>query len=845
MARGVSWLVGCLLALIALLLVDPAGAARVADIRNTKHNLSAVGTGAVKATSENQVCVFCHTPHGAESIPNAPIWNRKLSAATYTVDNTYSSSSMEASAAELAAGPGGSSRLCLSCHDGTMAIGSVNVLNGQANVSIPLTGTATGGLMPTTGSTTGFTRNLGVDLKNDHPISFTYDSTLATNDGELRAPDGALVGTRSPAVKPTLPLQDGKVQCTTCHDPHVRETDATVGAGKFLRLNRLQQAAPTGGAFSAASDIICLACHDKGGQLWAFSAHAHPTVADEVYTSTAATQREFPTAAPGLPVWKAACLNCHDTHTVPGARRLLREGTDNTSSPKQGGNSAIEETCYQCHAGLTDTLTNVASVPNIKGDFTLARRMPITDTDQQTSGAEAHDIGTGTGTQRGKDFLESPAKLGKGVPTNRHVECTDCHNPHRVTRNRLFNANAATPDASGTHNHAAGHTNLASGVLRGSFGVEPVYGGVPFGSVPTSFDIKRGAPSTSTAVSSTYVTREYQVCLKCHSNYAYDTPPALGDSGGGTPSGTNGMSQYTNQAMEFQAPASHAGSPGSTTNSGAAAGWSTRNHRSWHPVMAPTGRTHTLRTTNTSSWRAPWNATADVGSQTMYCSDCHGSSTAADTVVPTSPGPNGPHGSGNNFILKGEWSSSTGTASRDGGQTANALCFKCHHPGTYLNNVSGGGSTGFTGGGRGNLHTYHNDKIQKLRCTWCHVAVPHGWKNRSLLVNLNDVGPEVTCRQQDADDLPTGSKCTVGQPMPAGTQMRNGPSGSGATSTTNWGSTGYTNGPYYLNAMLKIRSFATSGNWSDTDCGSSGAPGNGSSGKTWMRDSNENCVSPP
>ena len=24
----------------------------------------------------------------------------------------------------------------------------------------------------------------------------------------------------------------------------------------------------------------------------------------------------------------AACLNCHDTHTVPGARRLTREGTD-------------------------------------------------------------------------------------------------------------------------------------------------------------------------------------------------------------------------------------------------------------------------------------------------------------------------------------------------------------------------------------------------------------------------------------------------------------------------------------------------------------------------------------
>ena len=49
------------------------------------------------------------------------------------------------------------------------------------------------------------------------------------------------------------------------------------------------------------------------------------------------------------------------------------------------------------------------------------------------------------------------------------------------------------------------------------------------------------------------------MCLKCHSNYAYDTPPRLGDSGGGTPSGTNGLLNYTDQAMEFQAPAAHKG----------------------------------------------------------------------------------------------------------------------------------------------------------------------------------------------------------------------------------------------------------------------------------------------
>ena len=53
-----------------------------------------------------------------------------------------------------------------------------------------------------------------------------------------------------------------------------------------------------------------------------------------------------------------------------------------------------------------------------------------------------------------------------------------------------------------------------------------------------------------------------------------------------------------------------------------------------------------------------------------------------------------------------------------------------------------GGSSGFGGSRDANLHIYHADRIGEVRCSWCHVAVPHGWKNKALLVNLNDVGPE-------------------------------------------------------------------------------------------------------
>jgi hypothetical protein len=619
-----SWF-ALLLALAAgLAPLAPAHAAKVADIANTRHNLSKSGPGTVTATNETQICVFCHTPHGAENVVGAPLWNRKLSGATYT---TYSSSSIEASVAELSKGPGGLSRLCLSCHDGTLAIGNVNVLNGQTNVSIALSGTGAGGTMPPgAGTTTGFTRNLGTDLSNDHPISFTYDATVASADGELRTPDGAIVGTRlAGQPRPKLPLENGQMQCTTCHDPHLKETDPTKPAAKFLRLNRLQESTPAGGTFSETNDIFCLACHDKGGQAWALSAHANPLVADEKFVDAAATQREFPLA---LPVWRAACLSCHDTHTVQGARRLLREGTDSLAKPKAGGSSAIEETCYQCHSGAADTILQTnATVPNIKDDFALARHMPIKTSEQQIS-PEVHDIGTGTGAQRGKDFYEDPKLLGKGAPTNRHVECTDCHNPHRVIKNRLFNANPTAPDAGGTHNHAAGHTNIASGVLKGSYGVEPVYGGAGFLTPPSSFDVKRGVGGVgaSTAAGSTWVTREYQVCLKCHSTYAYDTPPNLGDSGGGTPAGTNGLTKFSDQAMEFQPPATHKGEV-TTTDSGAFSGtppgqtytvnYRTNNHRGWHPVVDNTGRTNAIRTTTTGSWVAPWNGAADTGTQTM------------------------------------------------------------------------------------------------------------------------------------------------------------------------------------------------------------------------------------
>lgn len=872
-------------------LVGDAEAARISDVSNTKHNFSATvvpglpggANRIVSAVTETQICVFCHTPHGAAQT-EGPLWNRQLSGAQYT---TYSSGSLDS-----AVGPGqslqqptGISKLCLSCHDGTMAIGAVNVLNGSftdrnpQTEDIQMTGTSAGGRMAEgEGKTTGFTRFIGTDLTNDHPISMTYDTSLANRDGEMRNPAAeSHLGTRvrgQPA--PVVPLQDdsggqGQVQCNTCHDPHIRDDTLNQNI-KFLRLSRLQTIRPANVAFNPGSpvgengDIICLACHVKAG--WVDSAHANPDVGNKTYTAAAAAVREFPN---GTQVWETACLACHDTHTVQGARRLTREGTDGPTINvggvriKQGGRPAIEETCYACHSSDGNTLTAQGlgtDVPDIKTDFTtLNTAMPITTTDQNNganSPEEVHNIGDAGGiAQAGKDFIESPARLSM-----RHAECTDCHNPHRVIKNRLFNRNPANPGPAGTHPHnqadlvGGGHTNIASGVLRGIWGVEPTYGTADFHATPSSnitFTVKRGSPGINEQPgndgnSSPYLTREYQVCLKCHSNYAYgNNPPMLGSFRGGTSPGTNGMQQYTNQANEYNSPANHRGEV-SRSDSGAA--YTTNNHRSWHPVIRSTGRTPGVRNANANNWTTPFNLA--VGTQTMYCTDCHGSDTNNGTAVPTGNqgggggGDNGrvwgPHGSENNFLLKGPWSGGAAAGTGEGQPTH--LCFKCHQYDQYGNpapgtsNASGfslggagggmcmggGGGGGMGGGGGGgmmcmpnvvNLHNFHAAAVNNFRCNLCHVAVPHGWKNKVFLVNLNDVGPEAG--------------------FAIGTQRR---WGTGAGSR-------YTAGPYYNQAALKVVQFGSSGQWSPNNCGSAGAPGNGSVGVFWMAMSDEACINLP
>jgi len=182
-------------ALIMAIAILGTAAPGMTTVVGTQHDLSAA------LPNTQRVCVFCHTPHQPNGQSTDPLWNHTLS--TNPTYGVYASSTLNASPTELGSGTT-VSNLCLSCHDGTIGIGS---LYNDPN--------STGGAEETpSNSATMITgnANVGTDLTNDHPINFTYDLALANEDGELVDPSGA--------GAPGDWLFNGTVQCASCHDPH-------------------------------------------------------------------------------------------------------------------------------------------------------------------------------------------------------------------------------------------------------------------------------------------------------------------------------------------------------------------------------------------------------------------------------------------------------------------------------------------------------------------------------------------------------------------------------------------------------------------------------------------------
>lgn len=280
-----SILAGLATALGLLAAMPPALAQ--SDIAKTVHNLTPEGPGTMKETVKTGLCVFCHTPHNGS--PVRSMWNKDLPGITYQL---YTSSTLRADLKQ----PTGSSRLCLSCHDGFVAMG---------NLLVPPPGDPLK-LGPMTGSNV-----LGTDLSDDHPVSFLYDATLAAKHPGIVDPS---------SLPKTLPLDAKKeLQCTTCHNAHESKRP------KFLRMDN-----PYG--------AMCITCHQPPG--WTQSSHA---ISPATWNGTGVNP--WPAGAANN-VANNACRNCHRTHSAGHGARLL-------AWPLEPDN------CNVCHGG-TVAKKNVA-----------------------------------------------------------------------------------------------------------------------------------------------------------------------------------------------------------------------------------------------------------------------------------------------------------------------------------------------------------------------------------------------------------------------------------------------------------------------------------------------------
>jgi len=382
------------LCIVFLALVPPAGAKE--GIINTRHNLSATGPGEIKALPGadplNRICIFCHTPHNAA--PKTPLWNKSIDPVSYVL---YTSTTMGATPSQ----PTGPSRLCLSCHDGTLAVGAV---------LRPVGGIATTGQIAP-----GRTSYLGVVLSGDHPFSFSYYESITNSLAGL-----------SPTAPADLPFySNGFIHCSTCHDAH---EDAYKSLDKDGRLTGKFLVA--GNRYSA----LCVKCHSVIDG-WASSTH-------KMATNLRSLSGALPVPPKKWPTWNTVaewgCESCHTSHSAAGQQRLLHY-------PEE------EKNCFLCHDG------NVALI-NIKGQF------------QKMS---THPVGLTTGIH---DPKEDPA-----IITGRHVECSDCHNPHAANGNT-----AAAPFVSGKLDKVSGVDANRVGVVR--------------------------------------AINEYEICFKCHADWSRQTP---------------------------------------------------------------------------------------------------------------------------------------------------------------------------------------------------------------------------------------------------------------------------------------------------------------------------------
>lgn len=255
------------------------------DLLDSPHDLSATSTANIHTTGvatgtapNDEICVFCHTPHGGIDIGSlttagggALLWNRSYDPTTVDGTNTwqfYASPTLEANTAAITSynSLGSQTLACLSCHDGSIALDSL--INFPGHGFQPLTVytfqdtetnllTGTNELRQATDAGIAPASGLGRNLSNDHPVGMDISQVYLTDTGiRDAAPAIAYATTLGSAGAPKFFGTGGvnKVECASCHNPHDWDglsVGTNLPSGRlFLRVEMIESK-------------LCRTCHVK------------------------------------------------------------------------------------------------------------------------------------------------------------------------------------------------------------------------------------------------------------------------------------------------------------------------------------------------------------------------------------------------------------------------------------------------------------------------------------------------------------------------------------------------------------------------------------------------------
>ncbi len=373
----------------------------------------------------------------------------------------------------------------------------------------------------------------------------------------------------------------------------------------------------------------------------------------------------------------ALCTDCHTLADTNQAAHLslingvLWPGGQYGTTYPQQTDAAQRGMCNNCHQphGWPTNLTSSVDFTNLLVEARVTICLTCHDGSPAASTNSVIVDFTNT-TKVARHAVRSSDPLRKA---SRPVDCTDCHNPHQARLGRSVYTNAVAM------------TSTRNLVVNPNVGVSGVV-------VNYALLANYAAPSTNIYTLTNSVVYEYQICFKCHSSYwsGWNTnSPPTGLSANGTVS--TPIETDLVQSFNF-------------------------NNRSGHPIVTGLNNftnSYAPRNLATGSMKAPW--AANVGTQTMLCTDCH--NTDGNLAQ-------GPHGSAAQFMLRG--ANAANWPNVDTANISTSWCVNCHNPNAdiHTSGVHAGTVSGVA-----------------MRCYSCHIVIPHGGKMSRLIADRDGVMP--------------------------------------------------------------------------------------------------------